>query len=216
MIPARTPPFRPSRRGLLALTAAGLATGSSAPPLRAATPDLPLTDALRARRSTRAFAAQPIAPALLAELLWAAFGINRPDSGLHTAPSWRGAADVTVHVATADGVLAHDPARDETTLRLGGDTRGRLSPQPFVATAPAVLILVSDLRRLQAAGTGDERRLWAHVDAAMVAQNVYLFAAARGLGTCLVGGLDRDGIGPLLGLAPHEFVTYVQPVGWPA
>jgi len=75
---------------------------------------------------------------------------------------------------------------------------------------------VSDLRRLEAAGPEDERRLYAMVDAAMVSENAYLFAAARGLGTCLVGGVDRDAITQSLGLAGHEFPTFVQPVGWPA
>ena len=58
--------------------------------------------------------------------------------------------------------------------------------------------------------------LLAMVDAAMVSENTYLFAAARGLGTCLVGGIDRDAISAGLGLARHEYPTFVQPVGWPA
>jgi len=73
----------------------------------------------------------------------------------------------------------------------------------------------ADLRRLNAAGEDSAKHLYAQIDAAIVAQNVYVFAAARGLATCLVGGVDRDWIGKVLSFAAHEFVAFVQPVGWP-
>lgn len=204
-----------SRRSLL--LAAGTALTLPAASLTAATPpELTVTDALRQRRSVRAFSDRPVGSALLAELLWAGFGVNRPKEGLHTAPSWHGAADVIVHAATEDGVLVYDPAANTARVWQAEDIRGRLSPQPFVATAPVCLIFVSDLRRLDAAETTDQRQLFAMVDAAIVSENTYLFAAARGLGTCLVGGIDRKAITDALGLAPHEFATFVQPVGWPA
>ena len=204
-----------SRRSLV--LAAGAASAGLAVPALARTPaELTMTDALRARRSTRAFADRPVDPALLAELLWAAFGVNRPDTGLHTAPSWHGSADVVVHLATASGVLRHDPATNTAQSLLPEDIRTRLSPEPFVATAPACLIFVSDLRKLTAADQDEQKRLWALVDAAMVSENVYLFAAARGLGTCLVGGLDREAISQALALERHDYPTFVQPVGHPA
>lgn len=215
MQPPTGPNIPLSRRHLL-LTA-GLAVTLPAAPVQAASPpELTVTEALQSRRSVRAFADRRIDPALLAELLWAGFGINRAKEGLHTAPSWRGAADVIVHAATADGVTVYDPRQDAARVWKADDIRARLSSQPFVATAPVCLILVSDLRRLDAAGPDDQKRLYAMVDAAMVSENTYLFAAARGLGTCLVGGIDRDAISAGLGLARHEYPTFVQPVGWPA
>lgn len=206
-----------SRRGLLATAGLAPALLGTPLPLRAETrAELSVTEALRNRRSTRAFAARPIDPGLLAELLWAAFGVNRPGTDLHTAPSWHGVADVRVHVATAEGVLAYDPATDATAQVTPEDIRSALSPQPFVASAPACLIFVSDLTRLEAAPTEDERRFWATVNAAIAAENVYLFAAARGLGTCLVGGLDRAAVSARLALPPELYPTFLQPVGWPA
>lgn len=205
-----------SRRSLM--LAAGAASAALVRPAGAQEPaaELTVTEALMARRSTRAFADKAVDPALLAQLLWAAFGVNRPDSGLHTAPSWHGAADTVVRLATAEGVLRYDPATDTTQMVMAEDIRHQLSPEPFVATAPACLVLVSDLGKLTATDKDDEKRLWALVDAAIVAENVYLFAAGRGLGTCLVGGLDREAIIRSLGLGPQEFPTYLQPVGWPA
>lgn len=209
------PVLFPTRRDLLGavVPAVALAAGRGL----ADTPsELSVTDALRQRRSVRAYRDAPVEPALLAALLWAAFGINRPMKGLHTAPSWRGAADVTVHAATAQGTLQYEPQDDAARLQQGGDIRARLSPQPFVATAPVCLIYVSDLRRLYAAGGEDQQRLYAMIDAAIASENAALCAAARGLGSCLVGGIDREAIAAALGLARHEFVTFVQPVGWPA
>lgn len=48
---------------------------------RAVPPDVPLEQALRRRCSTRSFAPEPLSPAILSALLWAACGINRPDIG---------------------------------------------------------------------------------------------------------------------------------------
>lgn len=206
-----------SRRALLVAASSLTALLGPMPSAKAGTAaELTVTEALRSRRSTRAFADRAIDPALMAEVLWAAFGINRPDSGMHTAPSWHGAQDVGIYVATADGVLAYDPAMNSAAVVIPDDIRKSLSPQPFVDTAPACLIFVSDLTKLEAAKGNDEKRLWATVDAAIAAENVYLFAAARGLGTCLVGGLDRTAITRSLGLAPTRYPTFIQPIGWPA
>lgn len=205
-----------SRRSLMLGTACGLAALGPDAAVAQPSPELSVTEALRLRRSTRSFADRPLEPPLLAQLLWAAFGINRPAAGLHTAPSWRGAADTVIHVASADGVAVYDPPSGTMRRRHGADLRAILSPQAFVATAPVCLLHVSDLRRLHAAGDDGQRRIHAQVDAAIIAQNVYLFAAARGLGTCLVGGFDGRAITEALGLAAHDYVAYVQPVGWPA
>src|SRR5437660_68293 len=47
----------------------------------------PLMDALRRRHTTREFKPDKLPPQVMANLLWAAFGINRPDTGQRTAPS---------------------------------------------------------------------------------------------------------------------------------
>ena len=49
---------------------------------------MPLTQALKLRRSTREYSDRALTMQVLSDLLWAAFGINRP-SGDRTAPYWR-------------------------------------------------------------------------------------------------------------------------------
>jgi nitroreductase len=44
-------------------------------------------------------------------------------------------------------------------------------------------------------------------------ENGCILAAGRGLGTCLVGGLDRDRIRQTLRMGKHNYPAFVQPVG---
>ncbi len=46
----------------------------------------PLMQVLKERKTRREFSSEKLPPQVLANLLWAAFGINRPDGG-RTAPS---------------------------------------------------------------------------------------------------------------------------------
>ena len=52
----------------------------------------PLMEALAARRSSREFAPDPLPLSLLAGVLWAAYGINRPEGG-RTVPRHQRAGD---------------------------------------------------------------------------------------------------------------------------
>lgn len=184
-----------------------------------------LRDALAKRESIRTYSQTPIEDAQLLALLWAANGINRPDVGGRTAPSWRTALDTEIYVARASGIDRFDAANNSLIPVSSEDVRKTLSPQPFVGTAPVVLIYVSELSKLLAAANLDpaaldlvteDHRIAAHVNAAVVSQNAYLFCAAEGLGTCLVGGADRAAAAKALSLGEGQIVTYVQPVGHPA
>ena len=69
---------------------------------------MPLIDALKLRRSTRAYSDRPLDPQVLSDLLWAADGVNRP-SGDRTAPYWRHIMVLDIYAAMADGVWLYDP-----------------------------------------------------------------------------------------------------------
>ena len=64
----------------------------------------PLMQTLMERHSTREFSEKTLPEQVLADLLWAAFGINRPDSGRRTAPSALNWQEIDVYAVTADGV----------------------------------------------------------------------------------------------------------------
>lgn len=202
-----------SRRLFLA-SGAALATIMSRPvAAQNATGGVTVRQALERRRSTRLYAPDPIAEATLLDLLLAANGVNRPDIDGRTAPSWHGARDVDIYVARASGVGRFDPAANALQPVSDQDIRRQTSPEPFVGTAPVVLIYISDQDKLSAAAASFEI---GQPQDAVVAQNAYLYCAAEGLGTCLVGGSDPEAISLALALRPEQRVTYVQPVGHPA
>ncbi|UHD46465.1 nitroreductase family protein [Aureimonas altamirensis] len=180
-----------------------------------------LEEALRGRRSTRRFGTAAIPEEQLLRLLWAANGINREDSDGRTVPAWRSAKNVDIFVAHEGGVGRYDAAAGALEDVSAEDIRDVVSDQSYIVRAPAVLIYVSDRAPLaEAAGdsASDETAMavGAHVNSAMMAQNVYLFAAAEGLGTVLIGGsADRAAIAEALSLSKDQSVTYIQPVGTP-
>jgi len=68
---------------------------------------MPLMEALKARKSGREFSSATLPLPVLSNLLWAAWGINRPD-GHHTAPSARNMQEIDVYVATSDGLFLYN------------------------------------------------------------------------------------------------------------
>lgn len=193
---------------------AGFARAETGLPEVQKTGGMSLLEALSLRRSIRLYTDKPIEEEKLSTLLWCAFGINRPDSGGHTAPSWHTSMETDIYIADVAGVRKFDPATQAADQVLAEDIRKKASPQPFVGSAPTVLIYVADRARMYKASDAEQIQS-AHVDAAIVAQNVYLYCASAGLGTCLVGGADPKGLAELLKLPETQIVTFVQPVGYP-
>ena len=173
-----------------------------------------LMEALSKRRSSREFAPDPLPLPLLSNLLWAAYGMNRPDGG-RTAPSALDAQEIEVFVALPDGAYRYDAAAHELTLVAAHDLRRVTGYQDFVDEAPLDLVFVADHARMRMVPAG-QREAFAHAAAGAIAQNVYLFAAANGLATVIRAWIDRDAIANALGLSHDEQVLLSQTVGFPA
>lgn len=175
---------------------------------------LPLIDVLRLRHSTRGYDSRGLPIGLLSELLWAAFGINRPETGDRTAPYWRHVMVIDIYVAMADGVWIYSPGQHALLPHLATDIRAATGLQDFVGEAPVELIYVAHGERMHDLVAG-ERRLYASVDAAFIGQNVYLFCASEGLGTVFRGAFDRRKLAQAMQLGDSQFITFVQTVGYP-
>jgi len=172
-----------------------------------------LTAALRLRRSTRDYADRALPAQVLSDLLWAAFGINRPN-GDRTAPYWRHIMVIDVYAVMAGGVWLYEPKAHALLPHLPGDIRAATGRQDFAATAPLNLVYVAHGERM-ADVAPEERRLFAAVDAAFIGQNVYLFCAGEGLGTVFRGAVDYPRLTRALKLPEGQFVTFAQTVGYP-
>jgi nitroreductase len=174
----------------------------------------PLMQALRLRRSIREYADRPLPAQVLSDLLWAAFGINRPASGDRTAPYWRHIMVIDIYAAMADGVWLYEPKRHVLLRHSQSDIRAQTGRQDFVGMAPLNLIYVAHGERMQGV-SADDQRLYASVDAGFIGQNVYLFCASEELATVFRGALDQQKLARTLQLGPGQFVTFAQTIGYP-
>jgi nitroreductase len=173
----------------------------------------PLIEALALRRSTREYADRPLTTQLLSDLLWAAFGVNRP-SGDRTAPYWRHIMVIDVYAALANGVWLYEPKQHALLPHLRADIRAQTGQQDFVGTSPLNLVYVAHGERMQDIAP-QERRLYASVDTGFIGQNVYLFCASEGLATVFRGAVDYAKLDRTMQLGRDQFVTFAQTVGYP-
>ncbi len=174
----------------------------------------PLLDCLKARQSSREFGPDKISPEVLSNLLWAAGGINRPDSGKRTAPSAVNWQDIDIYVATADGLFLYLPKDHALKKILGEDVRGAMGTQEFVKDVPLNLIYVSDYAKIPR-GTDEDRRFYSGTHTGFISQNVYLFCASEGLATVVRGLIDREAMAKVMQLRPEQHITFAQSVGYP-
>ena len=174
----------------------------------------PLIEALRLRRSIREYSPRALPPQVLSDLLWGAFGINRPASGDRTAPYWRHVMVIDIYAAMADGVLLYEPKAHKLLPHLRGDIRAQTGLQDFVAKAPLNLVYVAHGERMGDI-SAEDRRLYASVDTGFIGQNVYLFCASEGLATVFRAALDYAKLASTMELGAGQFVTFAQTIGYP-
>ncbi len=173
----------------------------------------PLLRALNLRRSTREYSDRRLPPQVLSDLLWAAFGINRP-SGDCTAPYWRHVMVIDVYAAMEDGVWLYEHKSHTLQAHLAEDLRAATGLQEFVGTTPLNIVYVAHGERMTDISPED-RRLYASVDAGFIGQDVYLFCASEGLGSVFRGAVDYAKLSGLMRLPEQQFVTFAQTVGYP-
>lgn len=194
------------------------ARGNATPKISLPAPDksggMPLMEAIARRRSMREFSRKELPLPLLANLLWAANGINREDGG-RTAPSAMNAQEIDIYVALASGAYLYDAKANELQLVAGNDVRRVTGYQDFVDEAPLDLVYVADHGRMKLVPVSS-RESFASAAAGAVAQNVYLFAAGNGLATVIRAWIDREAIANALGLPHDHQVLLSQTVGFHA
>jgi SagB-type dehydrogenase family enzyme len=201
--------------------------------------DMSSAEAIRARRSVRRYAARPIDLSRLSRLLEAGQGITGAD-GKRATPSAHGLYPLALFVVAgnvdglASGLHSYDPGSDpgsdpgaKALARLAaGDLRAglraaALEDQPWLAEAPAALVVAADMARARAAfaaqpPAGRRGARYVYLEAGALVQNVCLQATALGLATVFVGGFDDAKMAAALDL-PEPFAPVgLICVGWPA
>jgi len=174
----------------------------------------PLMQVLKDRHSTRTFSSEKLPLQVLSNMLWAAFGINRPDIGKRTAPSAKNRQEIDIYVATADGLYLYNAKAHKLDLVLAKDIRAVTGTQGYVAEAPVNLIYVADFARM-GERPESEKVFYSAADTGFISENVYLYCTSEGLGTVVRGAVDRPALAKAMGLRPDQRITLAQSVGYP-
>jgi SagB-type dehydrogenase family enzyme len=186
----------------------------------------PLMQVLKDRKSWRLYTTEKIPLQVLSNLLWSAFGINRPERGMRTAPTGGNRQDINIYVATADGVYVYDAKANLLNPVLSEDIRslsGRQFPPPAVPAnlvppldeAPVNLIFVWDYLKKSTTSTEEQMLRLAFAHTGSIVQNVYLYCASEGLATVVRAWFDKPAMEKKMKLRPDQYAVLVQSVGYP-
>jgi SagB-type dehydrogenase family enzyme len=174
----------------------------------------PVMEAFQLRQSQRSFSPKELTSQQLSNLLWAAYGVNRPEGMRRTVPAAKEWYEYDIYVLKADGWFLYEPKK-HALLKMGSeDLRIYGGTQDFVKTAPVILVYIADFDRMT--NTTDElRKFFSAVDVGYISQNVYLWCASEGLATIILGQVDKAKVHEVLKLKSAQQVILSQPVAYP-
>ncbi len=175
---------------------------------------MPLMQALKKRCSRREFSTKELSLQTLSDLLWAAAGVNRPDTGGRTAPTAMNRQEIDIYVALKDGLFLYDAGNHVLLPVLPDDIRAVTGEQAFVKDAPVNLIFVADHQKMEGM-TGEQKDFYAATDTGYISENVYLFCASAGLATVVRGWFNKLTLTKAMKLRPSQTIILAQTVGYP-
>ncbi len=164
---------------------------------------MPLMQAMKERKTERAFSTEALDNQTLSDMLWAAWGYNRPDK--RTIPTARNRQNMEVYVLKADGAFRYDARANSLIPVTAQDLRPLAAKQDFVLNAHVTLLFVAD-----------EDDKYAGMHAGSAYQNVGLYCASKGLYNVVRGMIDRDALAKALGIEDEDDIIISQTVGKPA
>jgi len=182
-----------------------------------------LEAALWARHSTRSLTRDSLSLADVGQLLWAAQGVNRPD-GHRTAPSAGATYPLELYLLASRvrdlpaGTYHYKPAGHELEGVATGDPLPALTSsatrQAWIADAAVVVVFAGAYDRT-AGRYRDRTERYVAIEVGAAGQNVYLEAAALGLGTTMVGSFQDSTLAAVVGLPAGQRPVAIMPVGRP-
>ena len=178
-------------------------------PAPAKTGGMPLMQALAERKTVRDYKPAELDAATISEILYAANGVNRPD-GKRTIPTAMNKQDLEVYIALPGAAYHYDAKANKLVKIADGDFRTELIANKNMAQNSAcILVYASDSSKFP----NDIKYPAIHVGEA--SQDVYLYAASKGLGTVSLGMYDEKGVRKVFKLEDKMTVILAQAVGVP-
>jgi len=160
-----------------------------------------LIQALENRHSDRTFSDKAIDTQTLSTILWAAYGINRPD-GKRTIPTALDKKDLNIYVFNKDGIWLYDASTHTLKQQASENHLDLFQKQDYMNTVSTVLVYT---------GSTEE---YAVMHAGSAYQNVELYAAANNIASIVRGYFDHDKVQEVLKLPTNQRVIISQAIGW--
>ncbi|MBN2530563.1 MAG: nitroreductase family protein [Deltaproteobacteria bacterium] len=168
------------------------------------------------RETSRSFSDKTLSLQKVSNVLYAAFGINRPDKGKRTAPSAHDWQYVDVYVSDANGLYLFDAGERKLKEILKGDIRSLTGTQSYPAKAPLNLVYVVDYSKM---GSGNVPRETAQIfgsaTVGAIMQNVYLYAASSNMAAGVRADIDRPRLRKTMKLNKSQSIILAQSFGYP-
>lgn len=188
-------------------------------------------EALAGRRSVRQYSGAPLTLKEVSQVLWAAYGITRPEpdvpfmrGGMRTAPSAGALYPLDIYLFAGNvtdlpaGVYYYNSAAHELWLIAEGDQRKKLydaATQPWVKEAPASLVFSAVFERTTKKYGARGRERYVCMDLGHSGENVYLQCGALGLATIALGAFSDAEVRFATGMTRPEEPLYIMPIGRP-
>lgn len=178
-----------------------------------------LLDAIYRRHTSRIFIPKPLSTKHLSQLMWAAYGINRPD-GHRTVPAAMGLYPLRIYAFMPDGVYLYNPVESVLEAIAPGDHRDIAGVQHFVPEAPISLVIFSDFEAFHTGNPEIDNALAGHeawasaLDAGAVAENIYLFCSSEDINVVERMMVDVPAVKKLLALPDSYRFQVAMTVGY--
>lgn len=168
--------------------------------------------AFEKRHSERVWADKELSLQDLSDLLWAANGINRPETGKRTAPSSMNKQDIDVYVCMARGTYLYDAKAHELKPVTAIDVRAEVAAdQKEIAKAPVTLVMVTNYPRLS---DSKNALISGAIDGGIVSENISIFCAGVGLATVPRTWMNKENLRSYLKLQEGQELIINNPVGY--
>ncbi|MCE5345880.1 MAG: SagB/ThcOx family dehydrogenase [Bacteroidales bacterium] len=177
----------------------------------------PLMQALSERQSLRSYTKDSLTQQQLSNLLWAGWGINRPDKR-RTAPSAMNDQEIDMYITLPGGLYLYIAESHTLKIINNKDLRRLTGTQSFVGTAALNIVYVADLSKhgkSESEKIEDSDLLLSYANTAFIAQNIYLYCASENLGCIIRGSISKDRLASEMGLRANQKITLAQTVGIP-
>lgn len=188
-----------------------------------------LEETIKNRRSTRVYSKIPITKKEISQILWAAYGITKPNSkyknlrgGYRTVPSAGALYPLEIYICCGnvedlpDGIYWYRSEEHKLIKVISGDQRGSLCAttvgQKHFQNAAAILVIAANFQRTEAKYGERGKERYVYMEAGHCAQNIYLQSAALDIGVCAVGAFNDKRVMHLLQMK-EEQPLYLIPMG---